>query len=304
MSTITAADPSARQAVMQDADSSERPIRRLGSYIDPDTGQTHKIVKLPRPDGSAFVVDYRLSTLGDGRLLAHLAPDEPPENAGIVCDLYLAEETKSRCRLLTCEDLQRTRFLIPAQPSSQDGSSQPKVLLDTAGHLYRIRELVGERPLHELRWTRSCHPGQGEPFEVLTLRDVIARLEDYEPARAMTTEAVAEHREDDGLSTRRLSEEVERLGASRIVLNRGLRESVQRAVANGELSMSEIALRCGRFKPNGHGSIRGESSWLARRIGQLPEGGESDPCPWIDSDVLALIARRGLGTSPREVEVA
>jgi len=27
------------------------------------------------------------------------------------------------------------------------------------------------------------------------------------------------------------------------------------------------------------------------------------PTPWVHSDVLALIARRGLGLSPREVEV-
>jgi hypothetical protein len=44
-------------------------------------------------------------------------------------------------------------------------------------------------------------------------------------------------------------------------------------------------------------------SWLARRIGQTPEAGAAEPTPWISSDVLALIARDGLGLSPREVEL-
>ena len=39
----------------------------------------------------------------------------------------------------------------------------------------------------------------------------------------------------------------------------------------------------------------------ARRIGQLPEGGEEQPTPWIHSDVLALVVRQGLGASPHEI---
>jgi hypothetical protein len=93
------------------------------------------------------------------------------------------------------------------------------------------------------------------------------------------------------------------VSASPILLNRGLREVVQRKVARGELSMSEIALRCGRVKRDRRGNLSGETSWLARRIGQLPEGGEQEPTPWIHSDVLALIVRQGLGASPHEIEV-
>jgi hypothetical protein len=67
--------------------------------------------------------------------------------------------------------------------------------------------------------------------------------------------------------------------------------------------MSEIAIRCGRVKRDRRGNESGETSWLARRLGLLPEGGQSTPTPWIHSDVLALIARSGLGLSPREVEL-
>ena len=38
------------------------------------------------------------------------------------------------------------------------------------------------------------------------------------------------------------------------------------------------------------------------RLGMMPEGGRARPTPWVHSDVLALIARDGLGLSPREVE--
>jgi hypothetical protein len=67
--------------------------------------------------------------------------------------------------------------------------------------------------------------------------------------------------------------------------------------------MSEIAIRCGRRKWDQRGCESGETSWLARRIGMLPEGGESEPTPWVHSDVLALIACNGLGLAPCEVEL-
>ena len=90
---------------------------------------------------------------------------------------------------------------------------------------------------------------------------------------------------------------------SPIVLNRALREAVLERVGSGELSLSEIAIRCGRVKRDSGGNVSGETSWLGRRLGLLPEGGKSSPTPWIHSDVLALIARSGLGMPPREVEL-
>jgi hypothetical protein len=100
-----------------------------------------------------------------------------------------------------------------------------------------------------------------------------------------------------------LRQEHARVCRSPIILNRGLREAVVRAIARGDVSMSEIAIRCGRVKYDRRGNRSGETSWLARRVGLLAEGGAVAPTPWIHSDVLALIARRGLGISPREVEL-
>ena len=82
-----------------------------------------------------------------------------------------------------------------------------------------------------------------------------------------------------------------------------LREVVQHRVQSGNTNVSDIAIRCGRIKRDHCGNLSGETSWLARRIGQLPEGGEQTPGPWIHTDVLALIARDGLCTSPNEVEL-
>jgi hypothetical protein len=82
-----------------------------------------------------------------------------------------------------------------------------------------------------------------------------------------------------------------------------LREAVTERVTRSELTMSEIAMRCGRVKRDQRGNVAGETSWLGRRIGLVPESGESAPRPWVHSDVLALIARDGLGTDPHEVEV-
>jgi hypothetical protein len=82
-----------------------------------------------------------------------------------------------------------------------------------------------------------------------------------------------------------------------------LREAVQQAVASGETSMSDIAIRCGRFRRDGKGRVGGETTWLARRIGQTADSTTGRVSPWVQSDVLALIARKGLRLAPVEVEV-
>ncbi len=87
------------------------------------------------------------------------------------------------------------------------------------------------------------------------------------------------------------------------MLNRGLRCAALTVAATQELSMSEIAMRCGKVRCDARGKPSGETSWLARRLGIAPESGKGTPTPWIHTDVLALIARRGLKISPREVEL-
>ncbi len=305
MSTTTATPPDVGEAAPLQTESGARRTRSLGRYIALDNEQTREVVSLPRPDGSTLVVDHQLGTLSDGRLVAHLAHDEPACNARIVCDLYLADdERRGRCRAVTPADFNATRHVTPS-PSSDHGPRPSGRLQDAAGHIYRtcsllVRVPFGE-PRRELRWTRSRVPGGRDPLDVVTLREVVGNLEAYEPARTLTREALACC--PAGTCDRRLREESQRLEDSAIVLNRGLREAVQRERRLGVLTLGEIALRCGRVRSNCPGGSTGETSWVARRIGEMPEGGEQKPCPWVHSDVLALIARDGLGICPREVEL-
>jgi hypothetical protein len=152
-----------------------------------------------------------------------------------------------------------------------------------------------------LRWTRSLLPGRDDTFDTLTLREVIGGLEAYEPPRTLTHDALGHC--PTRVCGRRLREEAQRLDDSAIVLNRGLREALQQEVRLGTVTMGDIAARCGRFRSSAPGSTAGDARWLARRIGEVPEGGEQRPCPWIRNELLALIARDGLGVSPREVEL-
>ena len=139
--------------------------------------------------------------------------------------------------------------------------------------------------------------------EVLSVRDVVGALQDYEPVMGATTAAIRAYRRDPEISVVALASELRRVRESRIVLNRALREAVLCAVQERGLSLSEIAMRCGRAKRDARGLASGETSWLARRVGMLPESGASAPTPWVHSDVLGLIARQGLSISPREVEL-
>jgi hypothetical protein len=280
---------------------SQRPYSRLGQYSDRKTGALREIVSAAIPDDSVLVIDRFAGTHIDSRLVARLQPDEPSENARIVCELYLADETKGRCRRMTAEDLTPSRR-VTTPPDGTCGMSSREPLRDCDGYAYRIRRVPTEDGLTpELRWTRSTNPGN--QFEVVRLREIIAHLEAYEPARTITADMLVAHRESDRVSTHRLRQELKNLNSARVVLNRGLREAVQRKIAQGDLSMSEIAMRCGRTRNDRNGNIAGETTWLARRIGQVPEGGKDQPTPWVHTDVLALIARDGLGGSPREVEL-
>ncbi|HEY2768303.1 MAG TPA: hypothetical protein VGI76_08600 [Solirubrobacteraceae bacterium] len=275
----------------------------LGRYVEDETQRVRELISIQRPDGSVFVVDRLAGTPSDGRVVAHLAASEPSENASIVAEMYLADgERRGRCRLLSADDLTRTR------PASSPASSENTVLehtplLDGEGYYFRLRELATGCSVPELRWARSHLHDEQEPPAVVTLRDVVGGLEDYEPARALTIEALAACREDPSCSTCTLDGELGRLEGSTLVLNRGLREAVLAAVKHRGMTMSEIALRCGRTRRDRTGRVNGETSWLARRIGQAPESTEEHPSPWVQSDVLALIAREGLRVCPHEVEL-
>jgi hypothetical protein len=277
----------------------------LARYTD-EHGRSREVITREGMAGSVLVVDRDSALHGDRRLVAHLAADEPAENAALVCDRYLEEARhgRCRCRLLTPEDCRTAPFADSWEQELLAASGTPLAEpVDRRGRVYRLELLQTGMSIPELRWRRHPHQTTDAVLRPVSVREAIACLEDYEPVRTATVRAVALHRGDDGMSTTVLRAELERVRDSPIVLNRRLRETVLATIERQELSMSEVAIRCGRVKHDRAGNESGETSWLARRLGILPEGGRDTPTPWIHSDVLALIARSGLGISPREVEL-
>ena len=99
----------------------------------------------------------------------------------------------------------------------------------------------------QLRWWRCDDRG---PVHPVSLRDAIAVLESYEPIRSLTAAVTGNgHLSGQPVSVSVLRAELKRVLESPIVLNRALREAVLERVERGDLSMSEIAIRCRRVKP-------------------------------------------------------
>ncbi len=244
--------------------------------------------------GARLVVDRDLRSGGSQRLLARIDPEEPASNARLICERYLASPPAAR----RCRPPRRSDALPARIGDRHDRERAWSVRAN--GCLHALLALPGEMSIPELRWTRAVG---GSPPVTVSLRSAIALLESYEPLCRHTRQALARYADDPSVSSTSLQTELARVQRSPIVLNRALREAVLVRVSRGEATMSEIAMRCGRLKRDAKGNRSGETSWLARRIGLLPEGGHSAPTPWVHTDVLALIAREGLGIAPREVEL-
>ncbi len=257
-----------------------------------------EIVLLPGAHGSRLVVDRLVDAAADPRLVAHLTADEPDLNAVVVTDIYLADPRR-RARPLTDDDLRRRPLAPPdcAPPKPSRSST------DAHGIRFRLAPIDSALRLPELRWLRQPPVGAEGPAECVSSRRVVGALEDYEPVRSINAAAIARHLRDPAVSVATLGLELRRLGTSPIVLNRRLREAVIDASLRRGLSLSAIALACGRVKYDQRGRRSGETSWLARRVGLLNDEAARRPTPWVHTDVLGLIARNGLGLAPHEVEL-
>jgi hypothetical protein len=295
--TPRAGRPSRDQGPCRAEDGARRSPRRLATYAD-GSGEKRELIAMTVSDGT-LVIDRFAGSGYDPVLVGRLHADEPVENARLLARMYLDDERRGRCRPVTDADLTASADVVEV-PSVSADVRWGAPLVAGVGVLVQIGR-VTDKGVPALRWTVTTRAGGDR--RVLPLRQVFGLLQAYEPAASMTRAALAAHPQPAGVSVCGLRCELDRACNSPIVLNRALRERVERAVATEGLSMSEIATRCGRVKRSRNGSESGETSWLARRIGQLPEAGRDQPTPWVHSDVLALIARDGLGISPREVEL-
>lgn len=275
----------------------------LARYADAH-GRPREVIVREGLAGSVLVVDRDALTHADCLLVAHLAADEPQANAGIVAASYLHDvRTRGlRCRSVTAADASTAPIaeIDTHEPAPGEFTGEVR---DAEGSAYRLGAVPAGMSIPALRWCRTRPGAAATIAQPVSLRETIARLQSYEPMRTYTARALSYHRQDDTISIAILRAEMVRVGESPIVLNRRLREAVLARLKTDAMSMSEMALRCGRIKRDGKGNESGETSWLARRLGLLAESGQSAPTPWVHSDVLALIARRGLGMSPRELEL-
>jgi hypothetical protein len=135
---------------------------RLSRYTEHDTGAIREIVRLPLADGGALVIDRLSGEHVDARLVARLAPDEPCENAQILCALYLADESRGRCRLVTAADLDAAP--IPELPDV----CREHELRDANGTGYRIQRVASDGRLPELRGRAVSRPAVSRPSTCAT----------------------------------------------------------------------------------------------------------------------------------------
>ncbi|HLH13578.1 MAG TPA: hypothetical protein VKV16_02225, partial [Solirubrobacteraceae bacterium] len=123
---------------------------------DGGAGQAREVVVRAGAGGSRLVIDRRCGAGEDPRLVAHLAADEPPENATIVCRCYLRDLTRGagRCRALSAQD---ETLACPLEdldePRAASATSAP-VLRDSQGRRYSLELLRGRLSIPELRWCR------------------------------------------------------------------------------------------------------------------------------------------------------
>ena len=260
-----------------------RRLDPLGRYTD-EAGRAREVIAGRRGDGCVLVVDRDALTLGDRRLVAHLAAEEPVQNAALVCAHYLNDASRGRCRRVGVEDL--TGWPPGDGPESRqlaDTSPHRHELVgrrgDSSHYAYRLELVQTGASVMELRWRRHSSRGAGAlatPAPVC-LREVIGALESYEPVCELTLGALGGYRDDPRCVDIVLRNELERVRASPIVLNRKLRQAVLAAIERHGLSMSEIAHRCGRVKRDCKGNASGETSWLARRVGICPRAARRVP---------------------------
>jgi hypothetical protein len=266
-----------------------------GRYLATDGER--EFVLLRAAGGSRLLVDRRVCDRDGARLLAHLSRDEPDSNANLVARQFLADRSR-QARPLRPSDFRAAPDGLAAPLAVEPDT--PTVRVDASGRRYALRASGSPR---ELRWHCDGSRTSGPPPRIVSAREVVAALEDYEPVCSLTRAAVERFRADRTISVAALAVESRRIETSPIVLNRRLREAVIAAVTDHDRSLSAIAMACGRIKRDRRGNGSGETSWLARRVGLLPAGRAGRPNPWVHSDTLALIAREGLGLAPREVEL-
>lgn len=119
------------------------------------------------------MIDRVAETGADERLVGRLAGDEPPENAHILCDLYVQSPDRGRCRRLTQEDLLGAPFVV----SGEAAEAAPDELIGAVDCTYQLAAAPAGLTVPALRWRRRSALAEGDPGVRVILRDVVAALD-------------------------------------------------------------------------------------------------------------------------------
>ncbi len=152
-----------------------------------------------------LVLDRDAATLCDRRLIAHLAADEPHENAELVCNHYL----RGREGALVSARATRGSADLSAWPAKRIGmrhdlNSQDALVTGRDGNRYRLSPVPGERCILQMRWCRAAAESDDRCWQQVSLREVVGAVESYEPMRTLTEQAIARHDKDHSVSVTRL----------------------------------------------------------------------------------------------------
>ncbi len=238
--TSTSTSPASRRSARRDTDVSNRRRRSrarrertgrdhplLGRYSDLD-GQAREVIARPGAAGSTLVIDRYRATHGDARLVAHLAADEPAENAALVCSRYLQDAAAgaSRCRLLTREDASIAPFADQrdAELEAREAPAGARSV-DRLGRCYSLELVHSGMSIPELRWCRR-RPGAGVRMRAAELARGDRRPGELRAAARAHAAGARVTRPRGQVSTTVLRAELARVQESPIVLNRRLREVV------------------------------------------------------------------------------
>jgi hypothetical protein len=179
---------SARRRRARDQRKRKRADRRLlGRYTDRH-GHSREVITRQGEAGSTLVIDRECLTHADSRLVAHLAADEPAENAAVVWRDYLQEAVPcgGGCRLLTAEDARLAPFADTWEADLEQepvpGGADP---VDRQGRRYLLELVQSGMSIPELRWCRH-RAEQPSHIEPVSVREAVAALESYEPVLALT----------------------------------------------------------------------------------------------------------------------
>ena len=158
---------------------------------------------MPRSVRLVVIVDRDTARPQDRVLVAHLFAEEPAANADLLCALYVAD-----CRAREVRCARYTGEQPVSGPDHGGHAGAGEELLRASGCAYRLELSRARMTIPELRRVRSPACGGRDAVSV---RDVVAATESYEPVLTVTMRALALRRDDGGVSTTVLRAELARV---------------------------------------------------------------------------------------------